>query len=380
MDSVLSDCFVSTSVFLSSYYSVFSKVKTETCKRAKLFQNNVALPFWGVVKCCGEVIERNPYFFLIEENSQQYQSLQSFSPIEVARIKDHLEWEAALKIWKTVIDTEPELESLSLTIPDESDFASNTVCLIGRKNKQVVAAGRYIIKSANVEIDRVAVLPEFRGQGIGRSLIQTILRWNLFNQGAIYVKAFPHEMGFYSILGFECQSYPERSRGFIRYKMVYMPPICNYSSNCVGLHHISIYVTDIEKSLAFYGILGFILMEKFMTKEHLRACFLQGMGMRLELIEDIGLFSKKKDALTIWNSCILVFDVTKACIDLESYLLDIRRRNGGILHMKAFPGQQVIGGEVVEVATIEDPDRIPLEFIRRQIVLPREASYKMNHW
>ncbi|GJD08611.1 hypothetical protein Gasu2_29040 [Galdieria sulphuraria] len=261
----------------------------------------------------------------------------------------------------------------------ENYFASCTICLIGRKNKQVVAAGRYIFRGSNVEIDRVAVLPEFRGQGIGRTLIQSILSSNLSNQGAIYVKAFPHEMGFYSILGFECQSYPERWRGFMRYKMIYMPPICNYSSNCVGLHHISIYVTDIEESLAFYGILGFILIEKFITKEHYRACFLQGMGIRLELIEDIGLSSKKRNELTALNPCTLVFDVTKACVDLESYLLDIRRRNGGILYIRVFPGQQVIGGEVVEMAIIEDPDRIPLEFIRRQTKLPREGSFRM-HW
>jgi GNAT superfamily N-acetyltransferase len=376
MDKVLLYCFVSTNPRLLLYHPFKLIFNTYTFRNPK---NSVVGSFVGSLRCCGEVVQRSPYFFLIDDNNQHYQSLKS-SSIEVTRIKDHLEWEAALKIWKTILDKEPELESFHWTIPDELDFTSCAVCLICRKNKQVVAAGRYIVQGVNVEIDRVAVLPEFRGQGIGRSIVQTILRWNMTRQGAIYVRAMPHEMGFYSILGFECQSYPERWRGLLRYKMVYKPPICNYSSNCVGIHHMSIRVSDIEKSLAFYGILGFILTEKFISKEHYRACFLQGMGIRLELIEDTFLFASKKNGSSVLKTCSLAFDVTKACVDLESYLLDIRRRNGGILYVRNLPQQQVIGGELAEVATIEDPDKFPLEFIRRHTRLLGEEELGRMSW
>eukprot|EP00871_Galdieria_phlegrea_P005747 jgi/Galph1/65/GphlegSOOS_G4812.1 len=318
--------------------------------------------------CCGEVIGRDAPFRQ-QENYPKSVVNRNYTEIVVNKVKDHLEWEAALRVWKTVRDYEIDLKYLDIPLPDELDFSSCTFHLISRKNKEIVGVARYMYYGTNIQIDRVAVLPEFRGQGIGRAMIEKILTWTAPREGALFVRAYRHEMGFYSILGFECQSFLEQLKGTTIRKMVFVPPVCSHPTNCVGLHHTSIHVANIERSLAFYGILGFIVTSKFFTKEGSRACFMEGMGTRLELLEHKEALLSEKRPTSVTGYGVLSFNVTKACTDLDSYLSDIRRRNGGILEIKSPPQEQVIGCEVMETAVVKDPDGVPLEFIRKQTVL-----------
>lgn len=117
---------------------------------------------------------------------------------------------------------------------------------------------------------------------------------------------------------------------------------------------------DIEQSLAFYGSLGFVVTEKFYTPSGARACFVEGLGVRLEFVESTT--GAGVSGVQDWPG-FLVFDVTRGCSDLESFLEHISRRNGRLLNVSAPPANQVIGSRVVSIATVDDPDGLPIDFV-----------------
>jgi catechol 2,3-dioxygenase-like lactoylglutathione lyase family enzyme len=122
----------------------------------------------------------------------------------------------------------------------------------------------------------------------------------------------------------------------------------------------AIRVRDIEQSLAFYGILGFVVSEKFFTPAGARACFVEGLGVRLELVESTT--GTGVGGVQHWPG-FLTFDVTKIAVSLDTWLDHLHRRNGGILAITAEPANQVIGSNVISIATIEDPDGLPIDFV-----------------
>lgn len=226
----------------------------------------------------------------------------------------------------------------------------------------------------------MAVLRDNRSSGVGRALVNALLRLAVPVQGAVYVRAERTQLGFFSILGFETLGNDFLENGVLLRTMVYRTPVCPPATGCVGLHHTSIRVSDIERSLAFYGCLRFVVTEKFVTSGGNRACYVEGLGTRLELVEASdghgGLVGMQGVPPAGFDR--LVFDVTKACTDLQSYLEHLQRRNGGLLEVAAAPARQVIGASVVSVATVVDPDALPIEFIRREAQVPSEMRTNVN--
>lgn len=146
--------------------------------------------------------------------------------------------------------------------------------------------------------------------------------------------------------------------------MVYQVPVCAPAAGeCIGLHHTALRVQDIERSLAWYGSVGFTVYEKYFTPAGQRACFIEGLGVRIELME-----STTGSGLSGVQDLpgFLVFDVTRGCSDLQSFLDHLKKRNGGILDVKDKPAHEVIGANLLSSVVVEDPDGICLKFVRRE--------------
>lgn len=249
---------------------------------------------------------------------------------------------------------------------DDADEAAGTEWVVARDEAGgALGAGRMQRMGVNVEIDRICVEERRQGQGVGKKLVRFLMAVAEPVEGAIYVEATQMELGFFSLLGFEAQGavYMNKKTGAAQRHMVYSVPICAPSSDCVGLHHTAIRVSDIERSLAWYGSVGFIVAEKFFTPSGERACFVEGLGVRLELVESST--GSGLSGVQDWPG-FLVFDVTKGCSDLESFLAHLKKRNGGLLTVSGEPAHQVIGSKLLSVVTVEDPDGLPIEFIRRE--------------
>ncbi len=137
------------------------------------------------------------------------------------------------------------------------------------------------------------------------------------------------------------------------------------------LHHASIRTADIRRAIAFYEQLGFAVQERFTTGYTL-ACWLTGLGGRLELIE----IPNPKPAPDAFGDeryvgyYHLSFDLTELASDLPSWLQALRAQFAAQaetlppLRVLLEPEQQMIGDRVYEVAFIADCDGLPLEFLR----------------
>eukprot|EP00170_Pyropia_yezoensis_P000700 contig_3294_g701 len=146
--------------------------------------------------------------------------------------------------------------------------------------------------------------------------------------------------------------------------MVLPPPTCappgvEEGGGCVGLHHAVVRVSDIEVSLAWYGQVGFVVGDKFGHAGH-RACFVDGWGTRLELVE-VGADGAPGGGGGGGGGggagiSRLVFDVTRGSTSLDLFLADLDDKLGGRLTTVQPPGERVAGRYVVSVAAVADPD------------------------
>jgi catechol 2,3-dioxygenase-like lactoylglutathione lyase family enzyme len=135
------------------------------------------------------------------------------------------------------------------------------------------------------------------------------------------------------------------------------------------LHHISIRTADIHRSISFYECLGFIITERFTTGYTL-ACWLEGLGGRIELIQ----IPEPKSAPDAFGDDRYVgyyhisFDLTEVTPDLttwlQSFALKLQATAQVAPTILLAPTQQIIGENVYEVTFLADLDNLPLEFIR----------------
>jgi catechol 2,3-dioxygenase-like lactoylglutathione lyase family enzyme len=136
------------------------------------------------------------------------------------------------------------------------------------------------------------------------------------------------------------------------------------------MHHASIRTANIHKAIAFYELLGFTVNERFTTGYTL-ACWLEGWGSRIELIE----IPEPKPAPDAFGDehyvgyYHLSFDLTEITANLSMWLQDFQNRLSHIeavspLKILLKPQQQIIGERIYEVAFIADSDGLPLELIR----------------
>jgi len=268
---------------------------------------------------------------------------------------------------------------------DSVQDASATLMVL-RRNGTPVAVALLLREVMNVCIRALYVHMSMRGRGYGRRMMERILMEASPLDGVLYVDAEKGiDMGFYSILGFEKlgkQRFDERKQAWTVRMALRQPAVSPVGHGSVGLHHTSIRVSNMERSLAFYGMLGLYLTEKFHTQGGLRACYIEGLGTRLELVEFELQSTAKEEVVAISRRHPLigfdrlVFDVTKACPDLESFLEYLQSRSGGALTVSGPPSQLVQGCTVLSVTTVTDPDGVPVEFIRRDGVIPRSLTSK----
>ena len=133
------------------------------------------------------------------------------------------------------------------------------------------------------------------------------------------------------------------------------------------LHHVSIRTADIFRSIAFYEQLGFVMEEQFTTGSTL-ACWMVGLGGRLELLQ----IPEPKPAADAFGDehyvgyYHLSFDVGTLAESLPDWMLELKTRLNTIaqpLVVLLAPQQQMIGDRVFEVAFVADPDGLPIEFL-----------------
>jgi catechol-2,3-dioxygenase len=141
------------------------------------------------------------------------------------------------------------------------------------------------------------------------------------------------------------------------------------------MHHASIRTANIHLAIAFYEQLGFTVCERFTTGYTL-ACWLEGLGGRIELIE----IPEPKPAPDAFGDehyvgyYHLSFDLTDRTDNLATWLNELQTNWAKVaqnhseqlrtLKILLKPTQQIIGDLVYEVAFIADCDGLPLEFIR----------------
>ncbi len=141
------------------------------------------------------------------------------------------------------------------------------------------------------------------------------------------------------------------------------------------MHHASIRTANIHQAIAFYELLGFEVKERFTTGYTL-ACWLEGLGGRVELIQ----IPEPKPAPDAFGDehyvgyYHLSFDLTDITKDLPSWLdrlktnfaraIETNPEQVKPLKILLEPTQQMIGDRVYEVTFIADSDGLPLEFIR----------------
>ncbi|MEM1254363.1 MAG: VOC family protein [Cyanobacteria bacterium P01_H01_bin.21] len=135
------------------------------------------------------------------------------------------------------------------------------------------------------------------------------------------------------------------------------------------MHHASIRTADIHRAIAFYGLLGFEVIERF-TAGITLACWMEGLDGRIELMQ----VPEPKPAADAFSDehytgyYHLSFDLTQMTESLPTWLEQLRRDVASqdmALTVLLEPQQQMIGASVYEVAFIADTDGLPLEFLRR---------------
>ena len=74
-------------------------------------------------------------------------------------------------------------------------------------DKAAIGCARAIVIKNHMQLGRMAVLKEYRGQGIGSALIEKAMTTAKLNQlSAIYISAQCHAINFYKKFGFEVTS------------------------------------------------------------------------------------------------------------------------------------------------------------------------------
>lgn len=143
------------------------------------------------------------------------------------RASSRMEMEAVRSVW----------QSAGWSVDDADDEHDTEYVLAENGEGRALGAGRLLRRRNNAKLDRVYVISEAREKGVGRAVVECLMRLSSPVEGVVYVEASPSELGFYSLLGFEAQGNQYVERGVIYRHMVYTPPICSPANDCVGLHH-----------------------------------------------------------------------------------------------------------------------------------------------
>jgi predicted GNAT family N-acyltransferase len=119
---------------------------------------------------------------------------------------------------RTMVFVEEQKISARLEIDENEDIASYVVVY---ENGQPVSTGRYRETEIGIKMERFATLPEFRGKGMGRIVVNAILKEILPLKKTIYLHSQESAVEFYLKNGFILIGEPFSEAGIRHYKMVY---------------------------------------------------------------------------------------------------------------------------------------------------------------
>jgi len=87
------------------------------------------------------------------------------------------------------------------------DMDEKAIHFLVFNDKAAIACARPIVIKDHMQLGRMALLKEYRGQGIGSALIEKAMTTAKLNQlSAIYISAQCHAIDFYKKFGFEVTS------------------------------------------------------------------------------------------------------------------------------------------------------------------------------
>lgn len=135
--------------------------------------------------------------------------------VDVEKVTDTAELQIVFKIRHTVFVEEqhcpPELEW---------EFEDESVHFLACFNGMSAGAGRWRKTAGGYKLERFAVLPDFRGKGIGKALVKTVLADLPAGASPVYLHAQIPAMPLYAQFGFEKTGSAFDEAGIRHYKMV----------------------------------------------------------------------------------------------------------------------------------------------------------------
>jgi predicted GNAT family N-acyltransferase len=108
----------------------------------------------------------------------------------------------------TMIREKVFIEEQEVTSQLEWDgMDKDAIHFLAFKDKKGVGCARAFVMQNRMQLGRMAVLREYRGEGIGSALIETAITLAKLNQlSGIYISAQCHAIDFYKKFGFEVTS------------------------------------------------------------------------------------------------------------------------------------------------------------------------------
>jgi predicted GNAT family N-acyltransferase len=108
----------------------------------------------------------------------------------------------------TMIREKVFIEEQKVTSQLEWDgMDKDAIHFLAFKDKKGVGCARAFVIQNRMQLGRMAVLKEYRGEGIGSALIETAITLAKLNQlSGIYISAQCHAIDFYKKFGFEVTS------------------------------------------------------------------------------------------------------------------------------------------------------------------------------
>ncbi len=103
---------------------------------------------------------------------------------------------------KVFIEEQKETSQLEWDGMDEE-----AIHFLAFKNEKAIGCARAFVIENYMQLGRMAVLKEYRGEGVGTALIEKAITTAKLNQlSAIYISAQCHAINFYKKFGFEITS------------------------------------------------------------------------------------------------------------------------------------------------------------------------------
>ncbi len=138
--------------------------------------------------------------------------------LQIKKVQTETELAQAHEIRIRVFVEEQKVDQ-RIELDEHDQEASHLLALVkGRP----VGTARWRSTDEGIKLERFAVLKEFRGQGVGKALVNFILN-ELKNRGKIYLNAQESVIHFYERFGFQVRGARFYEAGIPHKKMVFIP-------------------------------------------------------------------------------------------------------------------------------------------------------------